>query len=143
MITTKTPVNQISTDAILAARNLIHDRNNVTTVIYPEKAPIDISLEKYQEAINYYANHPNLDMHKSYQESLTLCHKLKKAFEAAERLATEVKNVKRSTLTIMEREEYLGLKLTRRIEALKSIQRIIFELKQLKDQRIKYNKKPH
>jgi len=140
------PVNQaFSIDSLLALRSSLRgDTPSPTVKPKPTKKPIDISLEKYQEAVDFYADHPNQEMHESYLESLSICKTLKEAFELSEEIAKETTRIKRKRLKGMEREESLSSLLMQRVTALESIQYAKSKLAGLKQQRVTLkNKKPH
>lgn len=141
------PVNKaVSIDALLALRFQLSG-NKQTSAVSPEptKKPIDISLEKYQEAVDFYTDHPNQEMYKSYLASLTICKSLKEAFELSDKIGLETTRVKRRGLKGMEREESVSTLLMQRLSTLESIQNAKSKLAELKRQRaqLKRNKKPH
>jgi len=141
------PVNQaVSIDTLLALRLNLKGKVPAPTVKpKPTKKPIDISLEKYQEAVDFYADHPNQEMYKSYLASLSICKTLKEAFELSDAIAKETTNVRKKRLKGMEREESVSSLLMQRVTALESIQHAKSKLAELKQERVelKKNKKPH
>jgi len=141
------PVHKpVSIDTLLALRfNQEGIKFTSTATPKPNKKLIDISLEKYQEAVDFYADHPNQEMHKSYLASLSICKTLKEAFELSDAIAKETTNVRKKRLKGMEREEAMSSLLMQRVTALESIQHAKSKLAELKQERVelKKNKKPH
>jgi len=116
----------------------------------PEEQPkpaIEIALEKYQLAVDYYADHPNQALHKSYQTSLVLCQELKQAFLDSDEIRTAQTSTKVKRLRGMEREEEFSKIVTKRLRILENIQQLQAKLKTLKLERIALTEtektKPH
>lgn len=142
-----TPSNkEVSIDALLARRLNLGGINSCNEFkSKTNRKPIDVSLEKYQEAVDFYADHPNQEMYKSYLASLSTCKTLKEAFELSDNIAKETMNVRKKRLKGMDREESLGSLLMQRVTILESIRHAKVKLIELKQDRVELNKnkKPH
>lgn len=97
--------------------------------------PVDVSIRMYQEAVIFYANHPNQDLHKSYQTSLAICQQLKHAFELSSQVSAEIRKLKPKHMSHAERQERLSMLVIKRLRALEDIHASRSQLKLLKQQR--------
>ena len=95
--------------AIQEPINLLAISNSITSLEAKEseqivqaqakKAPVDISLEKYQFAVDFYSVNPNTEMHKSYSKSLDICKILKSEFKRSKEIAKKTIKAKKKGLS--------------------------------------------
>ena len=94
---------------------------------------IDVSIERYELAVNYYAKHHNEKLLISYKESLKECINLKELFLSYEKICKQAKKERKvKGKTNMEIEDVKAKSFDEKLNTLNSIRKSKAKLNDLK-----------